>query len=59
MAKQGIRRRSQQQSEDVSGIARPADVDVLQSLVTEMLLALGEKPGRNGQIGRASCRERV
>ena len=50
MAKQGIRRRGQQQGEDVSGIGRPADLDVLQSLVTEMLLALGEKPGRNGLL---------
>jgi len=50
MAKQGIRRRAQQQVEDVSGSGRPADVEVLQSLVTEMLLALGEKPGRHGLL---------
>ena len=50
MAEQGIRRRGQQQVEDVSGIGRPADLDVLQSLVTDMLLALGEKPGRNGLL---------
>ena len=50
MAKQGIRRRGQQQVEDVSVIGRPADLDVLQSLVTDMLLALGEKPGRNGLL---------
>ena len=51
MAKQRIKRRGQQQVEDViSGNGRPADLDVLQSLVTEMLLALGEKPGRNGLL---------
>ena len=36
--------------EDVNGSARPPDLDVLQSLVTEMLLALGENPGRNGLL---------
>ncbi|MDQ1291922.1 MAG: cyclohydrolase [Nitrospirota bacterium] len=36
--------------EDVNGSGRPADIEVLQSLVTEMLLALGEKPGRNGLL---------
>jgi GTP cyclohydrolase I len=46
----GVRRRAQQQVEDVNGAGRPADVEVLQSLVTEMLLALGEKPGRNGLL---------
>ena len=50
MAKQGVRRRSQQQPEDVNGSGRPADTEVLQSLVTEMLLALGEKPCRNGLL---------
>ena len=50
MAKQGIRRLSQQQVEDVSENGRPADLDMLQSLVTEMLLALGEKPSRNGLL---------
>jgi len=50
MAKQGIKRRGRQQGDDVSGIGRPADLGVLQSLVTEMLLALGEKPGRNGLL---------
>ena len=50
MAKQGVRRRSQQQPEDVNGSGRPADTEVLQSLATEMLLALGEKPGRNGLL---------
>ena len=50
MAKQGIRRLGQQQFEDVSENGRPADLDMLQSLVTEMLLALGEKPSRNGLL---------
>ena len=50
MAKQGIRRLGQQQVEDVSENGRPADLDILQSLVTEMLLALGEKPSRNGLL---------
>ncbi|OGW49745.1 MAG: GTP cyclohydrolase I FolE [Nitrospirae bacterium RBG_19FT_COMBO_58_9] len=50
MAKQVVRRRAQRKIEDVSGSGRPADLDVLQSLVTEMLLALGEKPGRNGLV---------
>jgi GTP cyclohydrolase I len=50
MAKQGIRRLGQQQVEDVSENSRPADLDILQSLVTEMLVALGEKPGRNGLL---------
>jgi GTP cyclohydrolase IA len=50
MGKQGIRPRGQQQVEDVSGNGRPAGLDALQSLVTEMLLVLGEKPGRNGLL---------
>ena len=50
MAKQGVKRRNQRQIEDVNGTGKPADLDVLQSLVTEMLLALGEKPGRNGLV---------
>jgi len=36
--------------EDTSGSGKPADLPALQSLVTEMLLALGEKPGRNGLL---------
>lgn len=36
--------------EDTNGSGRPPDLPVLQSLVTEMLLALGEKPGRNGLL---------
>jgi GTP cyclohydrolase IA len=36
--------------EDLSNSGRPADLAVLQSLVTEMLLALGENPERNGLL---------
>ena len=36
--------------EDVGGSGQPADVHALQSLVTQMLLALGEKPDRNGLL---------
>ncbi|MEQ1655584.1 MAG: GTP cyclohydrolase I FolE [Nitrospira sp.] len=36
--------------EDECGTGRPADLGVLQSLVTETLLALGENPGRNGLL---------
>ena len=50
MGKQGIRPRGQQQVEDFRGSRRTANLDVLQSLVTEMLLAIGEKPGRNGLL---------
>ncbi len=50
MAKQAIARRARRESEDVQGTGRPADLDVLQSLVTEMLLAIGERPGRNGLL---------
>jgi len=50
MAKQRIKQRDRQPIEDVNGNSRPADLAVLQSLVTEMLLALGEKPARNGLL---------
>ena len=36
--------------EDANGSGNPPDLPVLQSLVTEMLLALGEKPSRNGLL---------
>jgi GTP cyclohydrolase IA len=36
--------------EDTNGSGRAPDLPVLQSLVTEMLLALGEKPSRNGLL---------
>ena len=50
MAKQRAKRGRQLSVEDVSGSGQPADLTVLQSLVTEMLLALGEKPNRNGLL---------
>jgi GTP cyclohydrolase I len=50
MAKQGSRPIDQQLVKDVSGNGRPANLGVLQSLVTEMLLALGENSGRNGLV---------
>jgi GTP cyclohydrolase IA len=50
MAKRVIPRRYRRQVEDVSGNGRPADMDVIRSLITELLLALGEKPGRNGLV---------
>ena len=50
MAKQGSRPIGQQLVKDVSGNGRPANLGVLQSLVTEMLLALGENSGRNGLV---------
>jgi GTP cyclohydrolase I len=50
MAKRVIARKVRRPVEDVSGSGRPANIEVLQSLVTEMLLALGEKPGRNGLL---------
>src|ERR1044071_1872229 len=50
MAKQELIRRGQQQVKNVTENGEPADLNVLQSLVTEMLLALGEKPGRNGLL---------
>ncbi len=49
MAKRAARGR-RREAEDVSGSGRPADLDVLRSLVTEILLAIGEKPGRNGLL---------
>jgi GTP cyclohydrolase IA len=36
--------------EDVGGSGRPPDLGVLQSLVTELLLAIGERAGRNGLL---------
>ena len=50
MAKQAIKRLDQHQIKDVSGNGGPADLNMLQSLVTDMLVALGEKPGRNGLL---------
>jgi GTP cyclohydrolase IA len=50
MAKQRIKQPGRQLVEDVNGNSRPADLAVLQSLVTEILLAIGEKPARNGLL---------
>ncbi len=51
MAKQVIRRRSRRHlEEDVSVNGHPANLDVLYPLVTELLMALGEKPARNGLL---------
>ena len=52
MRNRHMTRRSRHSSsiKDVSGNGRPADVDVIQSLVTELLLALGEQPARNGLL---------
>jgi GTP cyclohydrolase I len=50
MAKRVIPRKVRRSVEQVSGSGRPADIEVLQALVTEMLLALGEHPGRNGLL---------
>jgi GTP cyclohydrolase I len=50
MAKQGSRPIGQQLVKDVSRNGRPANLGVLQSLVAEMLLALGENSGRNGLV---------
>lgn len=50
MRKQRKRDTGREPVEDTSGSGKPADLPVLQSLVTEMLLALGERPGRNGLL---------
>jgi GTP cyclohydrolase I len=50
VAKRRQKKRLRQPVEERAGSGRPADLTVLQSLVTEMLLALGEKPSRNGLL---------
>ena len=50
MAKQRKTERRGRAVEDVARTGRPADLDALQSLVTQMLVALGEKPSRNGLL---------
>lgn len=50
MRKQRKREKGRESVEDTSGSGKPADLPVLQSLVTEMLLALGESPERNGLL---------
>jgi GTP cyclohydrolase I len=48
--KQRKREKGRESVEDTSESGKPANLPALQSLVTEMLLALGEKPGRNGLL---------
>ena len=50
VAKRGKIEKRREPVEDVCGSGQPADSKALQSLVTEMLLALGEKPNRNGLL---------
>lgn len=50
MAKQRMEQKRREQAEDVGGTGQPTDVEKLQSLVTQMLTALGEQPGRNGLL---------
>ena len=50
MRKPQTREKKRELIEDTSGAGKPADLPVLQSLVTEMLVALGERPGRNGLL---------
>ena len=50
MRKPQTREKKRELIEDTSGSGKPADLPVLQSLVTEMLVALGERPGRNGLL---------
>lgn len=50
MKKQSKRAKRREPVEDTSGSGKVADLPVLQSLVTELLLALGERPGRNGLL---------
>ncbi len=50
MAKKGKAGRRGRSVEDAGGSGQPPDGEVLQSLVTQMLIALGEKPSRNGLL---------
>lgn len=50
MRKQQKGKKGREPVEDTSGSVKPADLSVLQSIVAEMLLALGERPGRNGLL---------
>lgn len=50
MKKQPKREKRREPVEDTIGSGKVADLPVLQSLVTELLLALGERPGRNGLL---------
>jgi len=50
VTKEGRARTQRRRIEDTGGAGKPVDSKALQSLVTEMLIALGEKPGRNGLL---------
>ena len=50
MRKQQKREKRRESVEDTSGSGKPADLPAIQSLVTKMLVALGERPGRNGLL---------
>jgi GTP cyclohydrolase IA len=50
VSKQQKREKRRIPVEDASGSGKPADLAALQSLVTDMLVALGEKPSRNGLL---------
>lgn len=50
MAKHTVARRPRVSVDSVAGNGKPADLDRLQSLITDLLLALGEQPGRNGLL---------
>ena len=50
MRKAQKREKKREPVEDTSGSGKSVDLPVLQSLVTKMLVALGERPGRNGLL---------
>lgn len=50
MRKPQKRKTTREPVEDSGGSGKPVDLPVLQSLVAKMLVALGEKPGRNGLL---------
>lgn len=50
MAKLAVARQRRQQVEELTGSGRSPDLPLLESLVTDVLLALGEKPDRNGLL---------
>ncbi len=50
MRKAQKREKKREPVEDTSGSGKPVDLPVLQSLVTKMLVSLGERPGRNGLL---------
>ena len=50
MRKPQKREKKRELVENSSGSGKPVDLPVLQSLVTKILVALGERPGRNGLL---------